>query len=143
MNEESLYIHSFLMYKEIPFLRYCHAPCFTCAEWLNAIKKLNIKAAPVISTIEEIPELNENYNSSRLMLLSLADKNTAGNKQLISPLSLVLENERKTVLSLSKDLCDAERLCFPCSDPKESVVMFYKDFIGHFIPEAHISILPH
>ena len=134
MNEDSLYIHSFLMHKDIPILRYFHAPCHSSGEWLKAVKKLNIQACAVVSCMSK--------DDKAVMNLHPVGKSDEGFKDLplITPFSLILGEEGKISLRIPESLCQSERLCFPCADARESVVISSADFMERFIPEAHISI---
>lgn len=159
MNEASLYIHSFLMHKDIPFLRYCHAECASRKDWQAAVKKLNVKALPVFSSVRGMPAQDGAGKRAFLLELSAADKAEPDSgwmlgaaqgdalrmlrcsEATLSPLSLVFDKEKHFYLSVSPELCKEKLLCFPCADARESVVLSYGDFMERFVPEACIRLL--
>ena len=154
MNEDSLYIHSFLMHNDIPFLRYFHPACRTLKEWQGTVKKLNARCTAVFTTFaccEEqgrfILKLSASASEQafppqereQAVLESLRCR--AENFCTLSPLSLVFDQAHRCCLSIEQSLRTEQRLCFPCADATESVVLNTSDFLGRFIPAAGIALV--
>ena len=155
MNEDSLFIHSFLMHNDIPFQRYFHAGCRTHKEWLATVKKLNARCTPAFTCFEYSMERSLFFmrlfaagNDEKPLMSGLGSRELAALEVLrcssdrictLSPLSLVFDSEHQFCLSVDSFLLNEQRLCLPCADATESVVINTEDFIRRFIPAAGIS----
>jgi hypothetical protein len=156
MNEYSLFIHSFLMHNDIPFLRYFHAECRSHKEWQAAVKKLNAKCTAVgcsfsysgendrfVMGLAAAAEIADHpfpsQDRERAVLASLHCREE--NFYTLSPLSLVFDVDHRVCLSIDRSLRQEQRLCFPCADTTESVVLNTSDFFERFIPAGGIPLV--
>ena len=147
MNEASLYIHSFLMHRDIPFMRCCHAPCHSRADWRAAVRKVNAQAVPVFSAVT-----HDAVRDSFCMTLSAGPDLPDDGQQAVrgrlrcaahtlSPLALVFVQESPCSLYVPSEVQKTLRLCMPCADETESVILRTEDFLTRFADAAHIQLL--